>query len=107
MRYFRRFLLPTILFACAAALSLSQENRATVLGRITDPAGGSVAKATIRVTNIDTSVAATAQSDSAGNYSVPFLPPGAYELEVEATGVCQSYQPFGCSEWSANTAVRL
>jgi hypothetical protein len=80
-----------ILTAIAVLLSLSpevvsQESRATVIGRVTDPAGAIVTGASVRVTNIATNSAVNTTSNESGSYEVPYLLPGVYRVEVELPG---------------------
>ncbi len=70
---------------CAAA-ALAQEYRGTILGRVTDPAGAAIVSAKVTVTNEATNVSASTVSAADGAYLVPFLNPGRYRVEVEATG---------------------
>jgi hypothetical protein len=57
-----------------------------ILGRIADPSGASVAQATVRVTNLDTSVVTEGQTNSDGNYEFRQVIPGRYRVEVQAKG---------------------
>ena len=82
-----------ILFSLAAHLIPAQENRGTISGLITDQGAATVAGALIRVTNVDTGVAQTSKSGSSGDFSVPFLPPGTYRVEVEAQGFATAINP--------------
>src|SRR5436190_19102738 len=66
--------------------ALAQEARSTILGRITDPAGGVIVGATVEAANADTGVRSTAQSGANGDFLLPFLIPGPYSLTVEAPG---------------------
>ena len=45
-----------------------------------------IAGAQLRLTNVDTSVARKAVTNSDGYYSIPFVPPGNYQLNVLADG---------------------
>jgi Carboxypeptidase regulatory-like domain len=65
---------------------VAQEYRATILGKITDPAGSVVPNADIAVTNTGTGFVTPGKSDDSGNYTVPFLVPGTYSVKVTATG---------------------
>ena len=69
-----------------AAALFAQEFRATVNGRVTDPTGAAVPNAAVQVRNTGTNEAATSTTDGQGNYTVPFLRPGTYVMNVEAAG---------------------
>jgi hypothetical protein len=57
-----------------------------VTGTVTDSSGAIIPGATVTVTNVATSVRTTATTDSAGIYSIRFLPIGNYDIEVSAKG---------------------
>ncbi len=58
----------------------------TILGVVMDSTGAVVANAEVVITNVATGVAKTTQTNSDGNYTVPFLTPGAYRVTVKASG---------------------
>ncbi len=62
----------------------TQEGR--ILGTVIDQSGGLVKGARVTITNVDTGVARTLETNEAGDYVAPSLPPGPYKLVVEATG---------------------
>jgi hypothetical protein len=64
----------------------AQEFRGSIRGRITDPSGAAVPGASIEVLNVETNTTVTATSNEVGNYQVPFLLPGNYNLHVRHTG---------------------
>lgn len=66
--------------------SWSQEVRATVGGRVTDPAGAVIPGAEVAVISEQTGVRQTTQSNAEGNWVVQFLIPGRYRLTVAAPG---------------------
>lgn len=74
------------LFCLLAATAWSQDFRATVLGQVFDPSGGAVPAATVRVTNVQTNQASEVQTSSNGLYTISYLNPGEYTLEVTASG---------------------
>ncbi|MEN6533771.1 MAG: TonB-dependent receptor [Bryobacteraceae bacterium] len=64
----------------------SQEFRAGIVGTVTDPSGAVVPGCDVTVVNVGTNLASTTVTTGAGFYSVSFLPPGAYRLEVRCKG---------------------
>jgi len=75
-----------VFFGAIAPAAMGQAVTATLAGKITDSSGGSVAKATITISNTATGFSRTAQSSDTGEYSIPSLPAGEYKLTVEFTG---------------------
>ncbi len=69
-----------------AACAFAQDFRATLTGIVTDPSGAAVPEATVKATNINTNAAKEVKSTSIGNYTIPYLDPGMYKIEVTATG---------------------
>ena len=84
--------------ALFASLGLSAalyaQERATLVGTVTDPSGGVVPAVKVTVTSTDTSVSRTAETNSAGSYSVPDLNPGNYSVHAEIQGF-RSYERTG------------
>ncbi len=85
----RRFLLT--LFAMTVSLG-AQEFRGTLTGRVADPSGSGVPSAKIAVIQIETNARTETVSGVDGNYTVPFLAPGVYQLSVEVTGFSKFVQ---------------
>src|SRR5947207_14380584 len=73
------------LFAVAAVLP-AQETRGAIRGRVMDASGGVVPNVTVGATNIATNVTVSAQSNTEGNFDIPFLLPGAYRLTAQMAG---------------------
>jgi hypothetical protein len=73
----------------AAAVS-AQTFRGTILGTVTDPNGAVVSGAKITAKNTSTGLERSTTSDEEGNYTVPELPIGPYEVRVEQTGFVAS-----------------
>src|SRR4030095_9185034 len=69
------------------ALALGQVTSGTISGTTADPQGQVVPGATVRVRNVGTGAAREVTSNATGNYRVPGLQPGRYEVQVEAKGV--------------------
>jgi hypothetical protein len=80
----KRILLLVLLFVGLPALA--QETRSTLTGHVTDPSGAIVPHAQIVVTNMDTGTKVTSTSNGAGDYTVPFLTPGRYQVGVTIAG---------------------
>ena len=55
-------------------------------GTVTDPSGAVIAGAKVTVTNTATNVAREVETNAAGNYNVPFLNPGVYNVTAELDG---------------------
>ncbi len=69
-----------------ASLLPAQETRATISGAVLDPSGAALPNVKITVTEVRTGVKNSTTADAAGQYNVPFLPPGEYEVRAEAAG---------------------
>src|SRR5215472_138758 len=65
---------------------LAQEYRATLTGIVTDPSGSAIPNATVKATNIAINATKEAKSTSEGVYTIPYLEPGVYNIEVSANG---------------------
>jgi hypothetical protein len=75
----------SVFLAVAAALS-AQTITSSLVGRVTDPSGAVIPKASITATNAETGDRHTAAVDADGNYLLLQLPPGKYSVEVTAAG---------------------
>ncbi|HVH88461.1 MAG TPA: carboxypeptidase regulatory-like domain-containing protein [Terriglobales bacterium] len=88
MRVFSKFLrFSGLMVVLLGTSGLFGQTLATVQGQVTDPSGAVVPGATITVTNTATSVSQTTKTDSSGNYRVPALPIGTYDVDVQASGL--------------------
>lgn len=89
-----KLILATILVALALACVdpglNGQTSTATISGVMTDSQGGRVQGAKVVVTNIDTGVETSAESDALGVYSVSSIPIGSYRIEVQRDGFKKS-----------------
>lgn len=65
---------------------LGQDARGSVSGRVSDAGGANVGGAEVRAVNTATGVPASAKTNDAGLYTLPFLTPGMYRVSVEVTG---------------------
>jgi outer membrane receptor protein involved in Fe transport len=86
MRQINRYL-PVVILLGAGALALSAQTVDTaILGRVTDPQGSAIPKATVSVTESSTGVSRTANTGGEGTFEVRYLVPGEYTVEVGAEG---------------------
>ena len=79
-----RILIPALLLPGA---SWSQ-NRSTaeIVGTVTDPSGAVIPDTAVKITNTKTGTHVQATTNMAGAFDVPFLDPGPYTAEFQATG---------------------
>src|ERR1700690_833881 len=75
-----------ILVLATTAVAWSQVITAAVEGRITDVAGAAVSGATLKLANTATGAVSAAKTSADGAYGFPLLPPGEYNLSVQAAG---------------------
>lgn len=69
-----------------AVSAFAQSDRGAITGRILDPSGAAVPGAAVAARNQATGVQYKAVSTDAGNFLIPQLPFGVYEVSVEAAG---------------------
>jgi Carboxypeptidase regulatory-like domain len=88
-RIHNKFLILSTAIACLALISprpISAQASAGMTGTVTDTSGAVVPNANVTVTNQGTSVSDKTVTSSAGTYSFKGLPPGRYDVNVEAAG---------------------
>src|SRR5579872_2919540 len=71
---------------CLAAPLAAQEYRGTISGSVTDSQGAAIPQAKIVATQTGTGTKTTTVSGSTGEYTLPFLSLGKYDISAEATG---------------------
>ena len=77
-------------FALAASSALAQLGTATISGSVTDSTGASIVGAGIRVVSAETGFRRETKANDLGQYNLPGLTPGRYELTVEMSGFKKS-----------------
>ena len=87
-----------------ASLVGAQVPGATLSGTVKDPTGSVVPKAKITVKNAATGQSTETETDFAGHYTVPNLPPGDYELSISAEGYSTNVKAVTVVSGSGNTA---
>src|SRR5262245_23175993 len=75
----------TLSFLLSVA-SFGQIKSGVITGTVTDPTGAVIAGANVSVVNMETNIAATAVTDETGSFTVPYLSPGSYAVNVEKPG---------------------
>ncbi len=75
-----------LLLTLAGGTANAQTTTGTVTGRVTDSGGATIPETGVRLENLSTGVALTAQSDPEGNYVFPLVAPGRYRVTVEKSG---------------------
>ena len=75
-----------VCFLAVLLTAVAQTDRGTITGTIADPTGAVVANASIEAKNVATDQVYSATSTQTGNYTLPQLPAGSYELTVNVQG---------------------
>src|SRR4051794_18749920 len=70
----------------AASAVFAQQDRGTIAGTVSDATGAIVPNAKVVVTNRDTNTTFTTATGEGGQYTVPNLSPGTYNVRVEKEG---------------------
>ncbi len=60
-------------------------------GSVTDPSGSAIPNASVKATNTATNVSGDTKTNAEGVYTIPYLMPGLYDVEVSASGF-QTYK---------------
>jgi hypothetical protein len=102
LRVFRR---AAILCGLLASLAAAVGPSGTIVGTVTDPDDRVVPGAKIIVRSEDTNASREARSSALGEYAVPLLAPGRYEVKVEAAGFRQAL--YRSVNVEVNRTVRL
>src|SRR5436309_566045 len=90
LRSFVRFVAGIVaLIALPTSLASAQTATATIVGVVKDTSGALIPGVSITVKHTDTGQTRTAISSDSGDYNVPLLPVGAYELTTTMPGFKQ------------------
>src|ERR1051325_5883122 len=81
----RRLSLALLLVSCLLSLA-AQDFRATITGQVTDQSGAAIVGAKVRAVQRDTNEAKEATTNQDGYYSLPYLQPSTYDIDVTANG---------------------
>jgi hypothetical protein len=80
------FISAFVLVAAGTSTLNAQTADTAILGRVTDPSGSFIPKATITITERSTGVNRTATTGTEGTFEVRYLVPGEYSVEVSGPG---------------------
>lgn len=75
-----------ILILFQTAVIFGQSRTAEISGRVQDPSGAAVAGAQVTAKNVDTGAKRSARTSESGDFAIPLLEPGNYEVLVEQPG---------------------
>jgi len=75
-----------VVFFLSAAAAVLQAQNAQITGRVADPSGAVVPSAEVSVTNVDTGDRRSTSTNEQGYYTVLFLIPGNYQVQVQRQG---------------------
>jgi Carboxypeptidase regulatory-like domain/TonB dependent receptor len=99
-----RLIIASLLMLACPSTVWPQAVSATLLGAVTDVTGAVIPKAEVTVTETATGATRTAQTNEQGIYTIPYLAPGIYRVEVKA----ESFKKFVLEglELRATTSTR-
>ncbi len=83
---FSTFLVVLMALSIAIPPSFCQEVSAGITGAVTDATGGAVAQAAVTARDVDRGTTWNTTTNEQGIYFFPRVPPGNYELRIEAKG---------------------
>src|SRR5262245_4377316 len=86
MKYMNKSLMVAITLLLFTASALAQTSRGTVSGIVSDPTGAVVPGATVTLTNDQTGVSRTTNTNGEGVYRFDAVDLGSYSLKIAATG---------------------
>lgn len=83
-------ILSALLLLFLSTFSLAQLETGQIAGTVTDPSGAVVSGAKVTALNMDTGLTRQSTTSGGGNYTIASLPPGNYEVSIDAQG----FAPF-------------
>jgi hypothetical protein len=89
--------------AMFAVHGLAQSDRGTITGTVSDPGGALIPGAKVVATNVGTGVQFSTATTETGNYTIPSVPSGNYDVSVEVQGF-RRHQQSGVTVQVAQTA---
>src|SRR4051812_48795724 len=86
MKYSRLLGLLALVLFCAGGTAFGQSDRGSITGTVTDPSGAVIEGAKVTATNVDSNEVREAETNGAGQYSLPQLQAATWRISVEAPG---------------------
>src|SRR5437660_9152408 len=74
------------LIALGTGLVLAQGSTASIIGTVRDVSGAVLPGTLVTVKHLETGLTRTEEADSSGNFNIPSLPVGPYEVTAEKMG---------------------
>src|SRR5271166_5403938 len=74
------------LLMALSAMPMFGQTLGEITGRVSDSSAASVPGATITLTNVSTNAVRTTVSTDSGDYTIPSVPPGFYNVKAEHAG---------------------
>jgi hypothetical protein len=88
----RRILIVVLALLALAPATWAQTPSGEITGTVTDSSGSVLPGVRVTLTNAATNAVRLTQSNEAGNYVFPAVPPGTYSLKVELEGFSTAQQ---------------
>ncbi len=106
---FPRFLLlvPLMVLALHAPSVRGQSTNGQISGTVEDATNSAIPGASVQATNVATRVIYKTTSDASGNYTIPFVPPGAYVVQSSAQGFATLQRSGVAVEVNQNVRIDL
>jgi len=96
-------ILGAVLVAITTVGAFAQSDNGSIVGMVTDPTGAVIPNATVTVTNVQTNLKFSAQSNGAGEFHISAVPRGDYKADVEAQGFQSQITNFTVTVASTQT----
>src|SRR5687768_11760875 len=85
--------LSVVLLAWATPPGATQAPQGAIRGSVRSAAGAAVGAATVTVKNVETGESRTARTDAQGEFAVPGIDPGRYDLEAASAEFTTQQRP--------------
>ena len=95
-----KFLLAISFMFASAFLCLAQTEQGAITGVVADQSGAAVPNAKVSAVNTNTQVVAVPKANGAGNYKIPYLPPGPYTITAERLVSVRRGLPTSLFPWA-------